>query len=100
LDKELEMPIGLLTLHMRIPGCQSLKEKRSLIKPMLLRVHREFNVSSAEMDFLDHHDETVIGFALISNDHTYTRRALQKTAEFIQNNWPDIEVLENPIEIL
>ncbi|MBS3752567.1 MAG: DUF503 family protein, partial [Anaerolineales bacterium] len=31
------MRIGLLTLHLRIPGCASLKEKRSQIKPLVAR---------------------------------------------------------------
>ena len=51
------MPRGImlatLTIHLRLPGCASLKEKRGHIKPLLNRLHREFNVSVAEMDLQD-----------------------------------------------
>ncbi|OQY29775.1 MAG: hypothetical protein B6243_10930, partial [Anaerolineaceae bacterium 4572_5.2] len=39
------MSLGLLTLHIQISGCSSLKEKRGRLKPLLARLHREFNVS-------------------------------------------------------
>jgi uncharacterized protein len=94
------MPIGLLTLHLLIPGCNSLKEKRSYIKPVLARLHREFNISVAELDRQDMWQESVIGCALISNDHDYTQRALQKVVGFTQQSWPELELLEHHIELI
>jgi uncharacterized protein YlxP (DUF503 family) len=41
------MSIGILTLEIQLPGCKSLKEKRSRLKPLIARLHREFNVSVA-----------------------------------------------------
>ena len=35
------MSIGLLTLHLHLPGCASLKEKRGKIKPLITRLHRD-----------------------------------------------------------
>ena len=60
--------LGLLTLHLHFPGCASLKEKRGRIKPLIARLHREFNVSVAEMDLQDKWQESVIGCAMIGND--------------------------------
>ena len=37
------MPIALLTLQLRLPGCSSLKEKRSRLKPLLVRLHRDYS---------------------------------------------------------
>ncbi|MBA4379619.1 MAG: DUF503 domain-containing protein, partial [Anaerolinea sp.] len=34
--------IGLLTLHLHLPACASLKEKRGRLKPLIHRLHREF----------------------------------------------------------
>ena len=39
-----------LSLHLHLPGCASLKEKRGRIKPLMARLRREFNLSVAEMD--------------------------------------------------
>jgi hypothetical protein len=94
------MPIGVLTLHLFIPGCTSLKEKRSNIKPVLARLHREFNISVAELDRQDMWQESVIGCALISNDHDYAQKALQKVVDFTQQSWPELELLEHHIELI
>ena len=45
--------IGILTLHLQLPGCASLKEKRGRLKPLLARLHRKFNIPAAEMDLRD-----------------------------------------------
>ncbi|HVP21052.1 MAG TPA: DUF503 domain-containing protein [Anaerolineaceae bacterium] len=94
------MPIGLLTIHLQLPGVKSLKEKRSLIRPVLARLHKEFNVSAAEMDRLDAWQESIIACSLVSNDSGYTQKALQKVLEFTERNWPELPVLAYRIEII
>jgi uncharacterized protein YlxP (DUF503 family) len=94
------MPVGILTLHFLIPGCTSLKEKRGYIKPVLARLHREFNISVAEVDRQDMWQESVIACALISSDHAYTQKALQQVVDYTENSWPDLELLEHHIELV
>jgi uncharacterized protein YlxP (DUF503 family) len=94
------MLIGLLTLHLFIPGCTSLKEKRSRIKPVLARLHREFNVSTAEIELLDKWREAVLVCAMVSNDHGYTQKALQTVMDFFTSHWPDLEILDYHIELI
>ncbi len=94
------MSLGMLTLHIHISGCTSLKEKRSRLKPLLARLHREFNVSAAEMDLHDAWQEAVIACALVSNDHKHTQRTLQKIIHWIENNRQDIILVEERLEIL
>lgn len=94
------MPVGLLLIQVHIPGCSSLKEKRSRIKPLLARLHREFNVSTAEMDQQDIWQNAVIGCALISNSAQQVERALGPVLDWIEKSWPDVEVMDNQIEIL
>ena len=90
----------MLTLHLQIPGCTSLKEKRSRLKPLLARLHREFNVSAAEMERLDAWQEAIVACALISNDPAHTQRALQTVVQWIETNWPDVQVWEERIELV
>lgn len=94
------MAIGLLTIHFQLPGVASLKEKRSRIKPVLARLHKEFNVSASEIDRLDAWQESVIACCLVSNDKGYTQRALQQVLEFTERHWPDLPVLEHRLEVL
>jgi uncharacterized protein len=92
--------VGVLTIHLHLPGCASLKEKRGVIKPLINRLHREFNVSAAEMDLQDTWQETVVGCAMVGNDSTHLERSLQAVARWVESNWPDGDVIEEKIEII
>ena len=45
----LRVVIGICTLELSLPGNDSLKDKRSVLKPLVVRMRREFNVSVAEV---------------------------------------------------
>jgi hypothetical protein len=92
--------LGVLFLHLELPACSSLKEKRSRLKPLLARLHREFNVSAAELDRLDAWDQAVIGCALLSNDAAFTQRSLAAVLRWVEANWPDAAVFDHSIQLL
>jgi uncharacterized protein YlxP (DUF503 family) len=94
------MAVGVLTLQLQIPGCASLKEKRSRLKPFIARLHREFNISVAEVDSQDIWQQAVIACAMVSNDHVHIERALQHIAHWIEATWPDIIIFSEEIEII
>jgi uncharacterized protein YlxP (DUF503 family) len=94
------MRIGLLTIHLRIPGCASLKEKRSQIKPLLARLHREFNISVAEIDYQDQWQSALIGITLVSNDGKHTERTLRKVVTWIEKHQPHLFIVEEDIELI
>ena len=94
------MSLGLLTLHIHLPGCQSLKEKRSRLKPMLARLQREFNISIAEIDHQDIWQDTVIACAFVSNDNGFTQRSLFKVVDWLENSRLDIDLISEQIEIM
>lgn len=92
--------IGLLTLHLRLPCCASLKEKRGRLKPLLARLHRQFNVSAAEMDLQDKWQEAVIACGMVNSDRAHIQRSLQAVIGWVEKNWPDVQVFEEYIELL
>ena len=92
--------IGTLTLHLHLPGCASLKEKRCRLKTLLARLHRQFNVSTAEMDLQDKWQETVVASGMVGNDAAYLRSALETVRKWVDANWPDGDVLDTKIEII
>jgi hypothetical protein len=94
------MTLGILSLHMIFHSCQSLKEKRSLLKPLLHRIHKEFNVSIAEMDLRDKWTESIIAVSLLSNNRSHTQSELNAVITFMQKHFRNIEILENHIELL
>jgi hypothetical protein len=92
--------IGLLTLHLRLPACASLKEKRGRLKPLLARLHRQFNVSTAEMDLQDKWQAAVIACGMVGNEAAHLRSALETVRKWVEANWPDGDVLDTKIELL
>jgi uncharacterized protein YlxP (DUF503 family) len=63
-------------------------------------LHREFNLSVAEMGLQDKWQEAVIGCAMIGNDRGYLESALQNVSRWVEGNWPDGMVIEEKIEII
>ena len=92
--------IATLTIHLHLPVCSSLKEKRGRIKPLIARLHREFNVSVAEIGLQDKWQEAVIACAMIGNDHKHLESALQTVAKWINGNWSDGDVIETRVELI
>jgi hypothetical protein len=90
----------LLVLQIHLPGCSSLKEKRSRLKSLLARLHREFNISVAEMDYQDVWQDAVIACAMVSNENGQTQRALQRVSDWIDASWPDVFITDESIEML
>ncbi|HBG74626.1 MAG: hypothetical protein A2X25_11380 [Chloroflexi bacterium GWB2_49_20] len=92
--------IGLLTTHLNMPGCKSLKEKRSQLKPLLVHLHREFNISVAEMGLQDKWSEAIIACAMLGNDAAHLQRSLATIQKWIEANWRDGQVYGDVIEII
>jgi uncharacterized protein YlxP (DUF503 family) len=92
--------ITTLTIHLHLPACASLKEKRGRIKPLIARLHREFNVSVAEMGLQDQWQETVIVCAMVGNERGHLESALQNVSRWVEGNWSDGDVIDQKIEIM
>ncbi len=93
------MAIGLLTLHLRIPMCSSLKDKRSQLKPLLNRLGKEFNIAVAELGYQDSWSETLIGITTLSNDAAHTQRSLQKIIPWVERHYPHFYIVKEKIEL-
>lgn len=92
--------IGTLTIHLHLPTCASLKEKRGRIKPLIARLHREFNISVAEMDYQDRWQEAVIACAMVSNEAGHLEAALASVNKWVKGHWPDGMVVDDKIELI
>ena len=67
---------------------------------MLNRLHREFNISVAEMDLQDMWQEAVIACAMINSDAQNIQRSLQNVAKWLEANWEDGQVINEKIELI
>ena len=94
------MNVGVLVLIIRLPGCRSLKEKRGRLRPLMHKLYKQFKLSVSEVDDQDIWGQSVIACALVTSDAVQTRRILQKTANWVENNWHDVELVDTEIELL
>lgn len=92
--------IGLCTVEFDLPGVTSLKGKRSILKSMLTRMHNQFNVSAAEIDFNDVLNASVIAFTTVTNDTRHANQTISLILNWIEANYPDALIVNQEIEIL
>jgi hypothetical protein len=91
------MHVAVLTIELRLPGCASLKEKRGRLKPLLAGLHRQFNVSAAEIEHQDSHTATVIACAVVSCDGPHTQQVLDGVPGWIESRRPDLQVIDQQL---
>ncbi len=92
--------MGILTLIVELPGCRSLKEKRSRIAPIMHRLHEQFNLSISETDHQDVRQLAGFTCALVSNDRTHIEKSLHEVIRYLETHWPDELIRQEAIEIL
>ena len=94
------MIVGICTIQLRLSGNHSLKGKRSALKPLLVRLHREFNVAAAEVDQQDDWEFAQIGLATVANDRAHVDEVLQRAVRWIEDNRFDLQLVDYAIEII
>jgi hypothetical protein len=94
------MHVGVCTIDLRLPGNGSLKGKRRVIKSIVTRVTREFNVSVAEVEDQDLWQRAVLGVACVSSSAGYAHGQLERVVQWIEEQRLDVELLDYQIELL
>ncbi|NOZ87565.1 MAG: DUF503 domain-containing protein [Deltaproteobacteria bacterium] len=92
------MVVGVCRVGLMLPGCSSLKEKRSIVKRILGRVRAKFNVAGAEVGYQDIRDRARLGFAAVGSDRDLLRNVLEKLVDFIEAQYLG-EVIEEDFEV-
>ncbi|MBN1315616.1 MAG: DUF503 domain-containing protein [Anaerolineales bacterium] len=94
------MQVAICTIQLYLGGNGSLKGKRSRVKPILVRIRRQFNVSAAEVDQLDVWQSAVIALAAVGNDSGYLHGLMEKAVRWIETNRFDVDLVDYQIEFV
>ena len=87
------MYVGALTLDVLLGDVRSLKQKRSVVRPLIAEVHRRFpGVAVGETGYLDLHRRAEIGIAVVSSTAANAAHLLDECERFVAER-PDIELL-------
>lgn len=93
------MIVGLLTLDLHIPGANSLKEKRLVIKSLIERTRNKFNVSVSEVDAQELWQRSIIGIAYVANETIIINSVFEKIRNLVLNTH-SVELIDATIEML
>jgi len=80
------MVVASLTWELSLPGCASLKEKRSVIRSLRDRLRAKFNVSVAETGLQDVHTRAELTIALVTSDGRLAESILDKADRFVESH--------------
>lgn len=83
---------GALALDVLLGDVRSLKEKRSVVRPIVAELRRKHDVSAAEAGHLDLHRRALIGVAVVAVDAQHVREVLDACERLVASR-PEVEVL-------
>ena len=83
---------GSLAIDLLLGDVHSLKEKRSVVRPIVAELKRKYDVSAAEAGHLDLHRRALVGVAVVAPDAAHVRDVLDACERLVAAR-PEIEVL-------
>jgi uncharacterized protein YlxP (DUF503 family) len=83
---------GVLTLDLLLGDVQSLKEKRSVVRPVVAELRRKHEVAAAEAGHLDLHRRALVGVAVVAADARHCVEVLDACERLVAGR-PELEVL-------
>ena len=92
------MIVGLLTIELFIPGSQSLKEKRMVLRRIKDRV-KKFNIAVSEVGHHDLWQRARLAVVTVSTDQQHADRELAAVADEIERVEPGL-ITRTDVEFL
>jgi hypothetical protein len=87
------MVVGIVRFELHLPGAQSLKDKRQVVRSLKERLRERVRASVAEVEFQDLWQRAAIGFAVVAPDGGQVRELLQ-SARHIVDTYLQAQVLD------
>ncbi|KAB1642225.1 DUF503 domain-containing protein [Gulosibacter chungangensis] len=86
------MWIGWIEFDVLLGDVHSLKEKRSVVRPIIAEIRKKFQISVAEVGHLDLHRRTALGASLVAADSTHVTEVLDEVERLVANR-PEVTLL-------
>jgi uncharacterized protein YlxP (DUF503 family) len=86
------MYVGALELDVLLGDVHSLKQKRSVVRPVVAELRRRFEVSAAEAGHLDLHRRALLGVSLVAADARHVVEVLERCERLVAAR-PELELL-------
>ena len=89
---------GALAMDLLLGDVHSLKEKRSVVRPIVAELRR-FGVSAAEAGHLDLHRRALVGVTVVAADAAHVREVLSACERLVAAR-PEVELLSASTQLL
>lgn len=86
------MYVGALELDVLLGDVHSLKQKRSVVRPVVHELRKRFDVAAAEAGHLDLLRRTIIGVSAVAADPQHVRDVLAACERLVAGR-PDVDLL-------
>lgn len=86
------MYVGTLSFDLLLGDVHSLKEKRSVVRPIVAELQRKYAVSAAEVEHMNLHRRAVVGLAVVSGDAGHLSDVLDRCERLVAGR-PEVELL-------
>ena len=93
------MVVGTLKISLYIHNNQSLKEKRKVVKSIVAKVQKRFNVSVSEVGSNDKWQMIELGISSVGNDRRFVNSSLDNVLSYLDSLYLG-EIIDSHIEIL
>jgi uncharacterized protein len=86
------MFVGTMECDLLLGDIASLKQKRSVVRPIVAELRRRFDVAVAETGVSDLHRRALIGVAVVAADAVHCRDVLDACERLVAGR-PEVELL-------
>ena len=86
------MYVGVLSLDLLLGDVHSLKEKRSLVRPIVAELRKRYDVTAAEAGHVEKHRRCLLGVAVVATDKGHCVEVLDACERLVASR-PEVELL-------
>ncbi len=88
------MVVGIVTWELHLAGCQSLKDKRQILKSLKDRLHDRFNVSVAETSHQDKWQRAELSACVLATDRTHAQSVISSADNLVAGH-PQARIIDS-----
>jgi uncharacterized protein YlxP (DUF503 family) len=93
------MIVAAARITLIIPGNDSLKGKRQVLRSLIEKVRHRFDVAIAEVDSQDKWQRAELGVAVVGNDEKLLSQRVDKVMHFLENQHL-AEIIDSHLELV
>ena len=93
------MFVGSTSFDLLLGDVRSLKQKRSLVRPLVAELRRKYDVSAAEAGHLDLHRRALVGVAVVAADRAHCVDVLDACERLVAAR-PELDLLSTRRQVV